>query len=309
MSSQADKLLPVALSIAGFDPSGGAGVIADIRAFTGMGCFPTAAITSVTFQNTSGVSGAEHQSAETVRRQVIAVVEDNTVACTKTGMLPTRDVVREVARLFREMNLPSPVVDPVIRSTSGYYFLEEGALEELLKELLPLARLVTPNIPEAERITGLRVTDLEGMRLAAQAMREMGARTVLVKGGHLGDAQSDALGPQASGPLRSLKTFDEISSATDSKGSVVSQPQAEAGETPAVPKEAVDLLDNEGQVTVFQGEWIEGSTLRGTGCTLSAAIAACLGRGMALEESVSKAKQFVAEAIRASAATTPDKAG
>src|SRR2546425_1236814 len=288
MSPDANELLPVALSIAGFDPSGGAGVIADVQAFTALGCFPTAAITSVTFQNTSGMSGAEHQSAATVRRQVIAIVEDNAVACTKTGMLPTREVVREVARLFREMNLPAPVVDPVIRSSSGYYLLEHGALEELLKELLPLACLVTPNIPEAERITGLRVTDLEGMRLAAQAMREMGARAVLVKGGHLGDV----LGPQASGPLRS------------SKSDFVSQGHEEVDETPTVPVAAIDLLDNGGQVTVFQGEWIEGGALHGTGCTLSAAIAACLGKGFALEESVSKAKQFVAEAIRAGAGPT-----
>ena len=265
MSPQANELLPVALSIAGFDPSGGAGIIADIRAFTALGCFPTAAITSVTFQNTSGVSGAEHQSAATVRRQVLAVVEDNTVVCAKTGMLPTRDVIREVARLFREANLPAPVVDPVIRATSGYDLLEEGALEELLKELLPLARLVTPNIPEAERITGLRVTDLEGMRVAAQAMREMGARAVLVKGGHLEDRKAGGRRQEAGG----------------GQGA-----------------EAIDVLDDEGRVTVFRGKWIAGGYLRGTGCMLSAAIAACLGNGMTLEASVSKAKEFVAHAIR-----------
>jgi len=264
MNHQVYQPMPVALSIAGHDPSGGAGVIADLRTFTALGCFATAALTSVTFQNSTGVFGAEHLRAETVRRQVMAVIEGNTVACAKTGMLPTSEVVREVARLFCENNLPAPVVDPVIRSTSGYALIEEDALEELLKELLPLARLVTPNIPEAERLTGLRVNDEAGMRHVAQAMREMGARAVLVKGGHLEDQKAEGRRLEAGG-------------------------RQEA---------AIDVLDDEGRVTVFRGEWIEGGSLRGTGCMLSAAIAACLGKGMSLENSVGEAKTFVAEAIR-----------
>jgi hydroxymethylpyrimidine kinase/phosphomethylpyrimidine kinase len=261
MNAQASEFSPRALTIAGLDPSGGAGVIADIRAFRALSCFPTAAITSVTFQNDTTVFGAEHLSCETVRAQVLAVIEGNTVAGAKTGMLPTREVVREVARLFRETNLPAPVVDPVIRSTSGFALIEEYALAELLKELLPLARLVTPNIPEAELITGLRVNDEEGMRRAAQAMREMGARAVLVKGGHLKDQK------------------------------------AGGGRQEAEDGQAIDVLDDEGRVTVFREEWIEGGSLRGTGCMLSAAIAAGLGKGMSLEDSVCGAKAFVAGAI------------
>src|SRR5205085_5912576 len=109
---------PVALTVAGFDPSGGAGVIADVKTFTAFGCFAAAAVTSLTFQNTAGVFGAAHQSAEVVRAQVLAVAEDFTVAGAKTGMLPTRETVVEVARLFRETDLPAPVVDPVVRSTT-----------------------------------------------------------------------------------------------------------------------------------------------------------------------------------------------
>lgn len=253
---------PVALTIAGFDPSGGAGIVADIKTFSAFECFAVAAVTSLTFQNTMGVFGAVHQTAETVRAQVVPVIEDFRVACAKTGMLPTREVIAEVARLFRETELPTPVVDPVVRSTSGYDLIDDEALAALVAELLPLARVLTPNIPEAERITGLQIIDEEGMRRAAHAMREMGARAVLVKGGHL-------------------------KASAEGKGQ-----SAENAPT------ALDLLDDEGRVTLFRGEWIETTSTHGTGCTLSAAIAASLGRGLSLEKAVEAAKRYTADAIR-----------
>jgi hydroxymethylpyrimidine/phosphomethylpyrimidine kinase len=242
--------MPVALTVAGFDPSGGAGVVADVKTFTAFGCFAAAAVTSLTYQNTTGVFGAAHQTAEAVRAQVLAVAEDFQVAGAKTGMLPTREIIREVARLFREANLPAPVVDPVVRSTSGFDLIDDEALDALKAELLPLARVLTPNAPEAERLTGLRVRDRAGMLEAARAMRGMGARAVLVKGGHLeGDA------------------FDL-------------------------------LLDEDGRVKTFTAARVETTSTHGTGCTLAAAIAACLARGLNLEESVAAAKRFVTEAVR-----------
>ncbi len=244
----------VLLTIAGFDPSGGAGVVADVKTFTAFDCFATAAVTSLTFQNTTGVFGAAHQTADAVRAQVLPVVEDFTVAGVKTGMLPTEEIIAEVARLFRETNLPAPVVDPVVRSTSGYDLIGDAALQTLIAELMPLARVVTPNIPEAERITGMQIRDEEGMRAAASRMREMGARAVLVKGGHLQRAED--------------KKF------------------------------AVDVLDDVGEVSVFRGEMIETNATHGTGCTLAAAITACLARGMNLIEAVAVAKRFVTAAIR-----------
>jgi hydroxymethylpyrimidine/phosphomethylpyrimidine kinase len=267
MTKRNSDTLPVALTIAGFDPSGGAGVVADIKTFTAFDCFAAAAVTSLTFQNTMGVFGAAHQTAETVRAQVLPVVEDFHVACAKTGMLPTREVIREVARLFRETALPMPVVDPVVRSTSGYDLIDDEALTALVTELMPLARVLTPNIPEAERITGLRIEDEEGMRRAAQAMREMGARAVLVKGGH----------------LKNLAEGERL--------------RAEDEKQENAPF-ALDLLDDEGRVTLFRGEWIETTSTHGTGCTLSAAIAACLGHGLSLEKAVAAAKHFVTNAIR-----------
>jgi hydroxymethylpyrimidine kinase/phosphomethylpyrimidine kinase len=251
MSLELNEEMPVALTIAGLDPSGGAGIIADLKTFTAFGCFATAAVTSLTFQNTTGLFGAEHQTPETVRAQVLPLVRDFRIAAVKTGMLPTAPVVREVARLLHEDSLPAPVVDPVVRSTSGYDLIDDDALAALIKELLPLARVLTPNIPEAEQLTGLSISDEEGMGRAATRLREMGARAVLVKGGHL---------PGASG--------------------------------------AIDLLDDAGAVTIFSGERIETGSTHGTGCTLSAAIAACLARGLSLQESVARAKRFVTEAIR-----------
>jgi hydroxymethylpyrimidine kinase/phosphomethylpyrimidine kinase len=239
---------PVALTVAGFDPSGGAGVVADIKTFTAFGCFATAAVTSLTYQNTTGVFGAAHQTALAVRSQILPIVEDFRVAGVKTGMLPTREIIEEVARLFRETPLPAPVVDPVVRSTSGYDLIDDAALDALKRELLPLARLVTPNIPEAERITGLEIRDREGMLEAARLIREMGARAVLVKGGHLAGS-------------------------------------------------ALDLLDEEGEITTFNADRIETTSTHGTGCTLAAGIAACLARGMNLKDSVAAAKRFVTDAI------------
>lgn len=240
---------PVALTVAGFDPSGGAGIIADVKTFTAFGCFAAAAVTSLTYQNTTGVFGAAHQTAAAVRAQVLPVVEDFTVAGAKTGMLPTREVIEEVARLFREAGLPAPVVDPVVRSTSGFDLIDDAALDALKSELLPLARVVTPNLFEAERITGLRVRDRAGMLEAARAIRALGARAVLVKGGHL-------------------------------------------------EGEATDVLDDGGRVETFTAPRVETTSTHGTGCTLAAGVAACLARGMSLEESVGAAKRFVTEAIR-----------
>jgi hydroxymethylpyrimidine kinase/phosphomethylpyrimidine kinase len=265
MTSDRQDNLPVVLTVAGFDPSGGAGIIADIKTLANCKCRPVAAITSLTFQNSKGVFGAVHENAESLRAQILPIVEESRIAAIKTGMLPTREIIREVARLIHEMNLPAPVVDPVLRSTSGYELIEADAIDVLIQELMPLARLITPNIPEAEKLTDLRIEDEAGMRAAACKLREMGARAVLIKGGHL---------------EQRLDVSDQGS------------------EPPAPRCQAIDVLDDEGQVTVFRGEWIEAPPVRGTGCMLSAAIAAGLAQGMELTESVKLAKQFVADAIR-----------
>jgi len=264
---------PLVLSIAGLDPSGGAGVIADIETFIAFGCFPTTAITSLTIQNSNGIASAEHIKATTLRDQILAVVREHQVAGVKTGMLPTAEIVEVVAELVSEKKIPAPVIDPVIRSSSGYELIEREALQSLVQQLFPLASLVTPNLPEAEAITGVQIQDESGMRRAAKAMREIGAPAVLIKGGHLLEARTPAFESrrQQAGRLRLRHDM---------------------------PTSAIDVLDYAGQVTVFKGEWISGADVRGTGCRLSAAIASCLAKSMTLEDSIRESKRFVADVIR-----------
>jgi len=248
---------PVILTIAGFDPSGGAGLIADIRTIVAFGCTPVAAITSLTLQNSTGVFGTIHQTPESLRAQILPVVKEFRIAAVKIGMLPTRESVLEVTRLLQETKILAPVVDPVLRSTSGHELMEPEARDVWLSELMPLARLITPNIPEAETLTGMSIANEPDMREAARKLREMGAPAVLIKGGHL----------------------QERSEVKDERS-------------------AMDVLDDHGNVLVFRGEWIDSPPVRGTGCMLSSAIAASLGLGMDLQDSVGAAKRFVAEAIR-----------
>jgi hydroxymethylpyrimidine kinase/phosphomethylpyrimidine kinase len=270
-----------ALTIAGFDPSGDAGVLADARTFAAFGLKASAVITSLTFQNTNQLFGATHQTGEGVRSQLMPLLETCRFACTKTGMLPNRDVVMEVARLFRETDLPRPVVDPVIRASSGQSLMEENAIGTLIDELLPLARLVTPNISEAEMLSGITIASEADMRAAAAIIREQGSRAVLIKGGH-------------------LKTQQPVGSRHQAEALPLGRAQNEAlanARASAWP-DAVDVLDNEGQVTVFREARVKGAELHGSGCIMSAAIAANLGKGLTLEDSVGAAKGFVLEAIR-----------
>jgi hydroxymethylpyrimidine/phosphomethylpyrimidine kinase len=174
----------VCLTIAGLDPSGGAGIIADIKTFSAFGCFAAAAIASVTYQNTTGVFGAVHQDAASIRGQVDAVMDDLAVAAVKTGMLPTRATIEETASIMAERNVTNLVVDPVVRSTSGYDLIDEAAIRVLIEKLFPLSLVVTPNLQEAERITGLSIQTVNDIDAAGAAMLRMGARNVLIKGGH-----------------------------------------------------------------------------------------------------------------------------
>jgi hydroxymethylpyrimidine kinase/phosphomethylpyrimidine kinase len=166
-------------------------------------------------------------------------------------MLPTAEIVAEVARLFAEENLPAPVVDPVVVATSGDVLIDDEAFQILKSKLIPLARVVTPNIPEAEKLAGFAIESEADMRRAAERIQSLGARAVLVKGGHK---------------------------------------QMRAGE-------AVDVLLSE-SLTEFRSEYLNVGEVHGSGCTLSAAIAAGLGKGMTLEEAVGAAKEYVTNAIR-----------
>jgi hydroxymethylpyrimidine kinase/phosphomethylpyrimidine kinase len=174
---------PVILTIAGHDPSAGAGILADIKTISAFGCYGVAAVTSVTFQNTQGVYGARHLSREEVRRQIEPLFDDFEIAAVKTGMLPTTEIIEEVAAILASARVPHVVVDPVVRSTSGYDLIDDSALRTLIRSLFPLASVVTPNAAETERITGIKAMELSDMKRGGEALFKLGARAALVKGG------------------------------------------------------------------------------------------------------------------------------
>jgi len=184
----------VALTIAGSDSSGGAGIVADLKTFEAHGVWGTAAITAVTAQNTLGVQAVETLSPEVVRAQIASVVSDLGVDAAKTGMLASAEVVEAVALTVAQLGVRPLVVDPVMVASTGGRLLDVDAVDAVRLLLLPRATVLTPNLAEAAALTGLDVSDRGGMGRAARALGEMGPDVVLVKGGHLvGDASPDCL--------------------------------------------------------------------------------------------------------------------
>ena len=241
--------IPVALTIAGSDSGGGAGIQADLKTFHAFGVFGTSAVTAITAQNTRGVTAVHAVPSDVVRAQVHAVAADFDVRACKTGMLATRELVQLVGEVIREEKLQNYVLDPVMVATSGHRLLDPDAESAILEHLLPLCTLVTPNLDEAGILAGFPVRTESEMRKAAVSLVANGAQAALIKGGHMLD--------------------DEI----------------------------VDLFYDGGDFTSFRKKKIETTSTHGTGCTLSAGIAAGLALGKALDESVRIALNFVESAI------------
>lgn len=240
--------IPIALTIAGSDSGGGAGIQADLKTFHSFGVFGTSAITAVTAQNTVGVFAIHPIPPLDVRAQIDAVATDLRPAALKTGMLATAELATEVARAIEHHALDRYVMDPVMVATSGDRLLERDAEGVLRDVLLPLATVVTPNLEEAALLTGRPVHTLDDMRRAARELVELGAASALVKGGHLtGDA--------------------------------------------------VDLLWDGSEEHLWRRPRVDTPHTHGTGCTLSAAIAAGLARGDALVFAVGNATRYVGRAI------------
>ena len=179
-----------ALTIAGSDSGGGAGIQADLKTFAAHGVYGTCAITAVTAQNTLGVIAWEALSADLVTAQIEAIVDDIGVDAVKTGMLANAAIVEAVAAAVSSLELPQLVVDPVMVAKGGDRLLEQEAVDAIRAELLPQAHVVTPNVPEAEVLAGIPVKSLDDMREAGRRILELGPRVVLVKGGHLGGPES-----------------------------------------------------------------------------------------------------------------------
>lgn len=188
-SAQVHNTPPVALTIAGSDSGGGAGIQADLKTFSAHHVFGTTAITAVTAQNTLGVQSVEVLSVEIVRAQIEAVLDDFAIRGSKAGMLANAEIIAEVASIATRGYLPRLVVDPVMYSASGHRLLEENALEAYQTRLIPAAYLVTPNVAEAEALVGGVISNVTDLAEAARAICGLGATNALVKGGHLDDPE------------------------------------------------------------------------------------------------------------------------
>jgi hydroxymethylpyrimidine/phosphomethylpyrimidine kinase len=182
-----------ALTIAGSDSGGGAGIQADLKTFAALGVFGTSAITSVTAQNTVGVQGAHDLPPGFVGQQIDSVLEDIGIDAAKTGMLSNAVIIEVVAAKVKAHRIERLVVDPVMVAKSGAPLLRPDAVKTVIERLLPLALVVTPNIPEAEALSGLTITGIDGMRRAARQIYSLGSRYVVVKGGHLKGRAIDLL--------------------------------------------------------------------------------------------------------------------
>jgi len=173
------------LTIAGSDPSGGAGIQADLKAFSANGVFGMSVLTSITAQNTCGVSSVFHLPSDIIKAQLDAIFSDIPVTTIKTGMLATAEIISTVSKSLAAQNIEHLVVDPVMVAKGGHVLLEEKAISSLKSEICPQAFLITPNIYEAEILSGLTITTLADVRAAAKIIHQLGCRHVLIKGGHL----------------------------------------------------------------------------------------------------------------------------
>ena len=186
-------MIPVALTIAGSDSGGGAGIQADLKTFSANGVYGMSAVTSVTAQNTLGVQAVHNLSPEVVAAQIDSVLTDIGAQVIKTGMLANADILAAVADVLRGYTEIPIVVDPVMIAKSGDALLEPEAVSTLIERLIPLATVITPNLDEARALTGIEASDVDGMRTVARRLFEMGPRNVVVKGGHLEGPAVDVL--------------------------------------------------------------------------------------------------------------------
>ena len=180
-----------AMTIAGSDSGGGAGVQADLKTFAALGVYGTSVLTAITAQNTVGVTAVHEIPTDVISAQIEAVITDIGAAAVKTGMLSSSDIVQTVARELERYGVGNLVVDPVMVAKSGDSLLREEAVDALRLRLVPLATVVTPNIPEAEALTGMTIATGDDVRRAAEIIVGMGAASVVVKGGHLAGPATD----------------------------------------------------------------------------------------------------------------------
>jgi hydroxymethylpyrimidine/phosphomethylpyrimidine kinase len=256
----------IALTIAGSDPGGGAGIQADLKTFAALGVYGVSAITAITVQNTLGVEAVAPLTADLVTAQIEALAGDFSIDATKIGMLATAAIVEAVAAAIAELELPVVVVDPVLVSTSGERLLDADGVQAMMNQLFPRARVVTPNLPEAEALSGRRIASAEDARDAARTIHEMGAAAVIITGGH-------GLG-----------------------GSGFRVPGSGFADRPA-EDEVLDLLFDGHAFHEFRAPRVDRRHTHGTGCTFASAVAAGLALGHSLPDAARRAQRYVGGAI------------
>jgi hydroxymethylpyrimidine/phosphomethylpyrimidine kinase len=240
-----------ALTIAGSDSGGGAGIQADLKTFSALGVYGTSVITAITAQNLDGVTAIQPINPDVVAKQLLAVLHGFPIKGAKTGMLFSRDIIVEIAKIYQNFTSIPLIIDPVFAATSGSKLIEDFAIEALKNELFPLATLVTPNIPEAEFLTGHKIDSLDALKAAAEQLFATYKVPILAKGGHLADAAHDVF-------------FD---------------------------KDGPD---------VYTTDLISGVNNHGSGCTLSAGIAAEVARGFDIKDAVAMSKVYLYQALKES---------
>ena len=242
--------MKTALTIAGSDSSGGAGIQADIKTMSAHGIYAMSAITALTAQNTTGVYGILESDPDFLANQLDCIFTDIYPDAVKIGMVSSASLIEVIAQKLKQYHAKNIVVDPVMVATSGSRLIAEDAVEALKQNLLPIATVLTPNIPEAEVLSGLSISGSADMEAAAKQISEKYGCAVLCKGGHnINDAD--------------------------------------------------DLLWENGSGRWFYGKRINNPNTHGTGCTLSSAIASNLAKGMTLERSVQRAKEYLSGALAA----------
>jgi hydroxymethylpyrimidine/phosphomethylpyrimidine kinase len=249
-----------ALTIAGSDSSGGAGIQADLKTFAAFGVYGASAITAVTAQSTTGIVAAGALEADLVTAQIEAVAGDLTIHATKIGMLANAAIAEAVAAAIAELDLPLVVVDPVLVSSSGERLLDDDGVRALCTELLPRARVVTPNVPEAEALSGRRIHSIDDAYDAAKRIQDMGAAAVIITGGHAFSTSHPAPGTS------------HLS-------------------------EVVDLLFDGDKFYELRVPRVDSTSSHGTGCTFASAVAAGLALGRELPDAAARAQAYVAGAI------------
>lgn len=264
-SEECSKYIAV-LTIAGSDCSGGAGIQADIKTISALGCYAASAITAVTVQNTQGVTAVHAVPPEIVAGQIRAVMDDIKPKAVKIGMVNDAETIKAIADALADYDIEHIVVDPVMVSTSGSKLMQDDAIKVFIEKLLPMSTLITPNIYEAEILAGKKITDEDAMNDVAGEILSKGAEAVLIKGGHIeGDKKVDLL-------------YNAIR------------------KTEARSSELTMMIGDS-----FESETVETRNTHGTGCTLSAAIASNLAMGLGINKAIDKAKYWLTSALIAGA--------